>query len=169
MFDCVIQRAQAAHAHSALTQAEKTYAIDSRLYAAPYPPCNLSFGPASAECRNLTGHTLPNSPTWTANAGIQYVFHVGENQTFTPRLDYAFVASQWATVFANASFADQFDSRQLFNLLMSYDIGKLDIAAYSTNFTNKQYVAAQGVGTPVPVQLVPGQPRFYGIRATLRF
>ena len=31
VFDCVIQRAQEAHAHAALTQAEKTYAIDSRL------------------------------------------------------------------------------------------------------------------------------------------
>jgi iron complex outermembrane receptor protein len=145
------------------------YAIDSRLYAAPYPPCNLSYGPATAECSNLTGHTLPNSPTWTANAGIQYTYHVAANQTFTPRLDYAFVASQWATVFANSSFADSLDSRTLFNVLLSYDIGKLDIAAFATNFTNRQYVAAQSVGTPVPVQLIPGVPRLYGIRAMLRF
>jgi iron complex outermembrane recepter protein len=145
------------------------YAIDSREFAAPYAACDLGSGPASATCSNLTGHELPNSPTWTANAGVQYTFHVGADQSLTPRLDYAYVGSQWATVFENQSFADQFGSRSLLNARLSYDIRKLDLSAYATNLTNKQYTAAQGVGSPVPVLLYPGNPRQFGILARLRF
>jgi iron complex outermembrane recepter protein len=145
------------------------YAIDSRVFAAPYPPCSLDFGPASATCSNLTGHQLPNSPTWTANAGVQYTFHVGAEQTVTPRLDYAYVGSQWATVFENQGFADQFGSRSLLNARLSYGIRKLEISLYATNLTNKEYTAAQGVGSPVPVLLYPGNPRQFGILAKMSF
>jgi len=146
------------------------YAIDSRIFAAPYPPCNLSGGPAGATgCSNLSGNTLPNSPTWTANAGVQYRFQVGADQTLTPRLDYAFVGSQWATVFENETFADQFSSRSLLNARLSYDIRKLDVSLYATNLTNKEYVSAQGVGLPPPVLLIAGPPRQFGILARLSF
>jgi iron complex outermembrane receptor protein len=145
------------------------YAIDSREFAAPYPPCSLGGGPGTATCSNLTGHELPNTPTWTANAGVQYTIHLAAEQTLTPRLDYAYVGSQWATVFENESFADQFGSRSLLNARLSYDIRKLDLSAYATNVTNKQYVAAQGVGSPIPVLLYPGNPRQFGILARLRF
>jgi iron complex outermembrane receptor protein len=145
------------------------YAIDSREFAAPYPPCSLGSGPGSATCTNLTGHELPNTPTWTANAGVQYAFRFGADQSLTPRLDYAYVGSQWATVFENQSFADQFGSRSLLNARLTYQIRKLDLSAYATNVTNKQYTAAQGVGSPVPVLLYPGNPRQFGVLARLRF
>jgi iron complex outermembrane receptor protein len=146
------------------------YAIDSRAFAAPYPPCNLSGGPAAPTgCSNLSGNRLPNSPTWTANAGAQYAFRVGPDQTLTPRLDYAFIGSQWATVFENDTFEDQFSSRSLLNARLSYDIGKLDISLYATNLTNKEYVSAQGVGLPPPVLLYAGPPRQFGILARMSF
>jgi iron complex outermembrane recepter protein len=146
------------------------YAIDSRVFAAPYPPCNLSGGPAAPTgCSNLSGNRLPNSPTWTANAGAQYAFRVGPDQTLTPRLDYAFIGSQWATVFENTTFEDQFSSRSLLNARLSYDIGKLGISLYATNLTNKEYVSAQGVGLPPPVLLYAGPPRQFGIIARMSF
>jgi iron complex outermembrane receptor protein len=145
------------------------FAIDSRNFAAPYPACSLSSGPSTAECTDLSGHTIPNSPTWTANAGVQYVVRLPREQSLTPRLDYAYVGSQWATVFANDSFADRYSSRSLVNALLSYDISKLDVALYATNLTNRQYVSSQFSGSPVPVQLAPGLPRQFGIRAIYRF
>jgi iron complex outermembrane recepter protein len=145
------------------------FAIDSRSFAAPYPTCDLAGGPGSAECSNLSGHTIPNSPTWTANAGVQYTIPLASQQSLTPRLDYAYVGSQWATVFANNAFADQYGSRSLLNALLSYDISKLDLALYATNLANRQYVSSQYTGLPVPVQLAPGLPRQFGIRAIYRF
>jgi iron complex outermembrane receptor protein len=145
------------------------YAIDSRVFAAPYPPCSLGGGPASATCSNLTNNELPDSPTVTANAGVQYTFHVGAEQSLIPRLDYSYIGAQWATVFENDSFADRFSPRSLLNARLSYDIRKWDFSLYATNLTNREYVSAQGVGSPVPVQLIPGPPRQYGIRAIVHF
>jgi iron complex outermembrane recepter protein len=145
------------------------YAIDSRVFAAPYPPCSLGSGPASATCSNLSNNELPDSPTLTANAGVQYTFHVGAEQSLIPRLDYSYIGAQWATVFENDSFADRFSPRSLLNARLSYDIRKWDFSLYATNLTNREYVSAQGVGSPVPVLLIPGPPRQYGIRAIVHF
>jgi iron complex outermembrane receptor protein len=145
------------------------YAIDSRVFAAPYPPCSLGGGPAGPACSNLTDNELPDSPTITANAGVQYTFHLGAEQSLIPRLDYSYIGAQWATVFENDSFADRFSPRSLLNARLSYDIKKWDFSLYATNLTNREYVSAQSVGSPTPVQLIPGAPRQYGIRAMVHF
>ena len=47
----------------------------------------------------LEGRVLPFAPDYTIGAGIEYEFPFGESGTLTPRIQYATVAEQWATIF----------------------------------------------------------------------
>lgn len=148
------------------------YAINSNLFAAPYPPCSPSSGPAVGECQNLTGHQLVNSPSWTFNAGVQYAFSLGNGDTLTPRADYAYVGKQWATVFEATVpplVNDQLGARSLVNAQLGYDHGDWNISAYATNLFNLHYVAALGAGVPYPELQYAGAPRQFGIRVTKTF
>src|SRR5690606_19434404 len=44
------------------------------------------------------GRTLPFSPEWTINAGLQYEFHF-DDMAVIPRLQYSHLATQYATPF----------------------------------------------------------------------
>ncbi|ULQ46658.1 TonB-dependent receptor [Flagellatimonas centrodinii] len=47
---------------------------------------------------DLSGHELPNAPSWTANLGTQYTFHQGEWE-LTPRADYYWQDESYFRVF----------------------------------------------------------------------
>lgn len=126
-------------------------AIDSR---------NILLGP-----QTLTGRPLPNAPRWTAQAGIEYAFAVGDRGTLTPRLDYGLVGSRWATAF-QVEPGDFLVEQNVFNAQLRYDPSRsLAITAYATNLFDKHYVALQllgNLGMPTP-------PRQFGIRASMSF
>jgi iron complex outermembrane recepter protein len=134
---------------------------------------NTSLGQFSAiDSRNtrrgvqtLTGRPLPNAPSWTAQAGIQYAFAFGGGQILMPRVDYGFVGSRWATVF-EVNPADRLIAENIFNAELMYEPSdSWKITAYATNLFDMHYVALQLLASLGQ----PGPPREYGIRLNKSF
>jgi iron complex outermembrane recepter protein len=113
----------------------------------------------------LNGRPLPNAPLWTAQAGVQYAFDMGNQRTLTPRLDYALVGSRWATVYQVAP-GDFLQEQNILNAQLIYDYSPtLTFTAYGTNVTNDHYVTLQLLGNLG----MPGPPRQFGIRVYKSF
>jgi iron complex outermembrane receptor protein len=136
------------YVHSALGE---FMPIDSR---------NVAAGP-----KDVTGNQLPNGPTWTAQAGVQYVFNLQDHQTLTPRLDYGLVGARWTTVF-QVSPQDHLPSQNVFNAQLLYSPNdSWKITAYATNVLDLHYVATAFLGNLG----FAGPPRQFGIRANWTF
>jgi iron complex outermembrane receptor protein len=113
----------------------------------------------------LNGRPLPNAPLWTAQAGVQYEFHLGNQQALTPRLDYGLVGSRWATVFETVP-GDFLQEQNILNAQIRYDYSDtLAFTLFGTNITNDHYVTLQLLGNLG----MPGPPRQFGIRAYKSF
>ena len=143
------------------------FATDPRLAAlVSAGACNSATGPASplSACTNLTGRTLSDAPTWTANVGAQYAFVVGSDATLTPRIDYGYVGSEWATLFENAALGDLLGARSIVNAELTYARGTISLAAYSTNLNDQHYVSQTNSGLRFP-----GAPRQFGVRLEKTF
>lgn len=113
----------------------------------------------------LNGRPLPNAPLWTAQAGVQYAFDLGNGQSLTPRLDYSLVGSRWATVYQVLP-GDFLQEQNLLNAQMIFDYSDtLSFTAYATNVTNDHYVTLQLLGNLG----MPGPPRQFGIRVYKSF
>jgi iron complex outermembrane recepter protein len=119
----------------------------------------------AAGAQILNGRPLPNAPLWTAQAGVQYAFDMGNNRSLTPRLDYALVGSRWATVY-QVSPDDFLQEQNILNAQVIYDYSPtLSFTAYGTNVTNDHYVTLQLLGNLG----MPGPPRQFGIRVYKSF
>jgi len=113
----------------------------------------------------LNGRPLPNAPLWTAQAGVQYAFDLGNHQTLTPRVDYSLVGSRWATVYEVVP-GDFLQEQNILNAQLIYDYSDtLAFTAYATNVTNDHYVTLQLLGNLG----MPGPPRQFGIRVYKSF
>ncbi len=135
------------------------FAVDTRKPQAA--PCNTATGPASTACIDLSGRPLPYAPTFTFNAGAQYVFDLGDGATLTPRLDYSHIAAQWATLFHAAT--DRLTARDIVNAQIAWQRGDYVVSLYSTNLTDQRYLAS--VGT----LRYAAPPRQVGVRLTKDF
>jgi len=124
------------------------------------PPTCFDYGPFLQT--NSGGQNLL-SPKWTYNAGVQYAVRMGGDATLTPRLNYAYVGSQFTTLFYNP-VTDRLSGRGLMSALLTYRLGDYQIEAYGTNLTNKDYVSGQTGNNEFY-----GAPRQYGVRASLNF
>jgi len=143
------------------------FAVDPRLAAlVTAASCDSATGPANplTACTDLTGRTISDAPSWTANIGAEYAFRIGPNATLTPRIDYGYVSSEWATLFQDASQDDLLGARSLVNAQLSYAQGTWRITAYSTNLNNLHYVSQENSGLRFP-----GAPRQYGLRLQKSF
>jgi iron complex outermembrane receptor protein len=138
------------------------YATDPRIAA--FAACDPKVGPASASCFNLSGHPQTYAPNFTMNVGVQYVFNLGDGDTFTPRLNFAHESHQWATLFDNPNLGDKLSPRNILNAQLAWNRGSWTVTAYATNLTNDQYVAALNTGLDFA-----GPPRQYGIRVAKTF
>jgi iron complex outermembrane receptor protein len=114
--------------------------------------------------QTLTGRSLPNAAPWTANVGVQYAFHLADNATLTPRIDYGMVESRWASVFQVAA-TDQLSAQNLVNAELTYARGDWKVTAFSTNLTDLHYVSSLALGSLA----VAGPPRQYGLRVARSF
>ena len=113
----------------------------------------------------LNGRPLPNAPLWTAQAGVQYAFDLGNHQSLTPRVDYSLVGSRWATVYEVLP-GDFLQEQNILNAQMIYDYSNtLSFTAYATNVTNDHYVTLQLLGNLG----MPGPPRQFGLRVYKSF
>jgi iron complex outermembrane receptor protein len=126
--------------------------------------CNASSGPATAYCVNLAGKPTSYAPEFTGNIGGQYIFHLANDLTLTPRVDYSHTDAQWATLFEDAALGDHLPARNLVNAQVSLDHDGWLLTAYATNLTNQEYVAAVGSGLRYA-----GPPRQYGLRLRKSF
>ena len=143
------------------------FATDPRLAALiPAGACNTLTGPANpgTACENLTGRPLSDAPTWTFNIGAQYDFALPGDATLTPRIDYGYVSSEWATLFQNVSQNDLLGARNIVNVEMTYAKGSWRLTGYSTNVNDLHYVSQNNSGLRFP-----GAPRQYGVRLEKTF
>ncbi len=142
----------------------KFFATDTRL--ASVLPCDPVTGPASISCIDLEGREQTYAPHLTYSAGLQYMVRVGSD-TIVPRVNYAHISSQWATLFQNAAWGDRIGSRNILGASIEWDHGSWVTSLYGTNLTNQHYVSANLIGKP-GFQYY-GPPRQYGIRITKYF
>ena len=143
------------------------FATDPRLAAfISAGACDPGAGPASplTACTNLSGRTLSDAPSWTANFGAQYTFAMGANATLTPRIDYGYVSSEWATLFQNVGQNDLLGARTIVNAQLTYARKAWSLTAYSTNLNDLHYVSQTNSGLRFP-----GAPRQYGVRLAATF
>jgi iron complex outermembrane receptor protein len=132
-----------------------------------YPQCT---GSNAARCYDYnpditTSSGGPNlfSPKWTWNIGAQYKIEAGHDVTVTPRLNYAYVGSQWAYV-TYAAATDLINAHGLLNGSIAIDKGDLRFEVYGNNLANSFYVAGQSGKNEFY-----GAPREYGVRFSTKF
>lgn len=137
------------------------YANDPRIVA--YAPCNPMTGPASASCVNLDGHEQTYAPNLTFNIGVERTIHVGPD-TIVPRINFAHISPQWATLFENEMLGDKLQSRNLLGAQIDWNHGDLTTTLYGSNLTNQHYIEAINSNLRFA-----GAPRQFGIRVTKFF
>jgi len=113
---------------------------------------------------NLTGRPTSYAPAFTANIGGQYIFHLADDVTLTPRIDYSHTDADWATLFEDTATGDRLPARNIVNAQVNLEHDGWLLTAYSTNLSNQEYVAA----VSYPLRYA-GPPRQYGIRLRKSF
>jgi iron complex outermembrane recepter protein len=137
------------------------YAVDPR--GVSVVPCDPNTGPPSATCRALEGTDQTYAPDFTFNFGVQRDFKVGDD-VITPRLNYAHVSEQWATLFQNEARGDRIEPRNILNAQIAWLHKGYVWTLYGTNLTDQHYVAAINSGLRFA-----GAPRQFGIRVATSF
>ncbi len=116
----------------------------------------------------LKGATLPFSPAWTVNAGMQYTFALG-GLDMTPRVQWSHLSGQLATPFVSVNTV--VPGRDLFDARITFDIGdSYKLEAFANNLTNKTYIASQiQNSSSADGGIIYGAPRTIGLRLKLDF
>jgi iron complex outermembrane receptor protein len=125
------------------------------------PPVCFDYGPYLQ-----TAASGPNlySPRWTFNAGMEYRIALGAHVALIPRINYAYVGSQWTSL-SYSTVTDFLPSRGLLSTLVTLQLPHdWYVAAYGNNLANKTYVSVQFGNTEFF-----GAPRQYGVRVGTRF
>jgi hypothetical protein len=83
---------------------------------------------------NDTGKPLPYAPVWTANASVQYAFHLFGNATLTPRLSYGMTGPQKTTL--TQLRGDRIGAHNLINGQLEFDSDPWSVTLYATNLAD---------------------------------
>jgi iron complex outermembrane recepter protein len=118
--------------------------------------------PVSGLPVQLSGRQAPLAPPWTANVGAQYEIALPNGKTLTPRIDYSYVDSQWATPYQD--LGDFLAARNLVNATLAYVDGPYKVTFYATNAFDSHYIIATNIGLRYA-----GNPGQYGIRVERKF
>ncbi len=145
------------------------WAIDpryQRLAALYTGSCDPLAGPSGAQpyCVNVKGNPITYAPSVTYNFSAQYAFQLGNGDTLTPRVNFAHVSTQWASIFDNTAVGDRLGARNQLGGQLEWNRGTWLVTLYGTNLTDQQYVASNNSGG-----LYAGPPRQFGIRVTKLF
>jgi len=143
------------------------YGIEANFFNPPNVPfpganiCDPLKGPSTPDpfCKNVKGNPMTYAPSVTWNLSAQYIFDIGNDNTLTPRLNFAHVSGQWASIFHDASVGDYLGVRNLLGAQLEWKTGTWFVTLYGENLTNEQYVASNNSGG-----LYAGPPRQFGIR-----
>jgi iron complex outermembrane receptor protein len=122
----------------------------------------LVADPVSGLPVQLSGRDSPLTPMWTANLGAQYALALPWGATLTPRIDYSYTSSQWATPYQD--LGDFLPSRNLVNATLAYVYDPYKVTFYATNAFDAHYIIATNIGLRYA-----GNPGQYGIRVERRF
>jgi len=133
------------------------YAVDPR--APSTGACDPATGPETATCVNLEGNDQTYAPELTFNIGVQYVFGQGTANEFSPRVNYAHVSGQWATLFENEARGDRLEERNILNAQFTWRHGRFVTTLFGSNLTDQHYMAALNSGLRFA-----GPPRQLGLR-----
>ena len=133
----------------------KIYSEDPRLPTGG--TCNLSSGPATSTCRDLSGNEQTYAPNLTYNLGAQYDFRISDNDTVTPRVNFAHVSHQWATLFENVAAGDYLAPRNILGASVAWTHGTFTATLYGYNLTDEHYIT-----TALPPIRIAGAPRQFG-------
>jgi iron complex outermembrane receptor protein len=138
------------------------YASDSRFPS--LAPCNPRTGPAGNGCINLDGFEQAYAPKFTLNVGGQYIFHLNQGATLTPRMNFGHICEQWATLFENTAMGDRLGARNLLSAQVAYERGSWTVTGYGANLADQHYVSSIISGLRFA-----GNPRQYGLRVQKTF
>ena len=129
--------------------------------AASNPPVCFDYGPYLED--QASGPNL-YSPKWTFNAGVDYRFDLADSVSLTPRLNYAYVGSQFTSL-SYSYLTDYLPSRGLLSALVTLQLPhSWYVEGYGTNLANKTYISGQFGNNEFF-----GAPRQYGVRIGSRF
>jgi iron complex outermembrane recepter protein len=138
------------------------FATDPRI--ASVTACDPQAGPSSASCIDLTGHSQTYAPNFTLNLGAQYKFALSAADSLTPRVNYGYIAPQWATLFENPALGDHLAGRDILGGQLAWTHSHYVTTLYTTNATDQHYVGALNSGLRFA-----GFPRQYGLRFMTTF
>jgi len=123
------------------------------------PPICFNYQPYFV---SVEGRSNAYAPRWTYNLGAEYNFDLGRGASLTPRVDYSYQSTQWATLLERPT--DFLASRGILNARLTYAHRAYSLSAYVTNLTNKTYVSGQFGNDEFF-----GPPRQFGVRASYNF
>ena len=138
------------------------YATDPRIVTET--SCAPTSGPSSPSCIALGGHQQTYAPDVTFTVGAQYKYPLPNGDSLTPRINYAYISPQWATLFENSSLGDHLAGRDISGAQIAYQHDHLTATLYGTNLSDQHYVAALNSNLRFA-----GYPRQYGLRIFLGF
>ncbi len=128
--------------------------------------------PASAEQSGpINGNSLPFSPRWTVDTGLEYRIGLGERYKLIPRVDYRFQSKTYFTAL-NLPLEQQAAYGLLSTrLTLAEAHDRYSLAVYADNLTDEKYytfgqnaLGAQGVAYNYL-----GRPREFGVTARVNF
>ncbi|MEI9929234.1 MAG: TonB-dependent receptor [Rhizomicrobium sp.] len=128
--------------------------------------CDPLKGPSAPDpfCKNVKGNPMTYAPSFTYNLSAQYIFNIGGGDTLTPRLNFAHIAGQWASIFDDRTVGDRLGVRDLLGAQLEFQRNGWLVTLYGDNLTDQQYVASNNSGG-----LYAGLPRQFGIRLMKAF
>ncbi len=121
-----------------------------------------------------SGTRLPFSPTFTANAGLQYDFFFGD-QRFTPRIQVNDVSDSYSVIFHGSNAlvpsGSLIPEHSTVDLRLTYAPTKpLQLEVFATNIFDKTYVAAQVQdSSSANGGYIYGAPRQIGVRLLYKY
>lgn len=136
------------------------------------PQCGIGQTPPG--CFDYTPYLTNNpggpnlySPEWTFNANVEYEIGLGTSVSLTPRVNYAYMDSQFVGL-TYSSTTDRLPSRGLLGAQLILRAGDSWTAeAYGTNLGDEQYPVGQLLDGNN--SFTYGAPRQYGLRVGYRF
>jgi len=164
-------------ADQGIVNVAKTDIYGFELEAQARPVRNLQFGASLGfidtkikdfdGTAQFRGNKVPLTYRWSATAFGQYRVPVGDNG-IVGRVDY----SRKSGNYWHIDNADRQDAVNLVNARLTWDAGAYSIGVYATNLFKERYTEeffAKEFSAGASDIRYPGQPRRYGVSATLNF
>ncbi|MBO9375879.1 TonB-dependent receptor [Sphingomonas histidinilytica] len=114
------------------------------------------------------GNRVPLTYRWSYTAFGQYRAPLGDDRAIVARIDYSGRSGNYWHI----DNADRQDAVHLVNARLTYDAKRYSIALYATNLFKERYTEeffAKEFSAGAADIRYPGQPRRYGVSATLNF